>query len=101
MHVLQRAGLFAVQLVAALEVPFEGETALSVAMKHKGEAPRNPKTLNPAIPDDLAGVILKCLQKDKDKRYQTAAELGAELERIEKGIPTTERVAAVMSGVAR
>ncbi len=78
--------------MATGRVPFEGETALSVAMKHKGEAPQSPKSFNPSIPDDLAGVILKCLQKDKDKRYQTAAELGAELERIEKGIPTTERV---------
>jgi serine/threonine protein kinase/Flp pilus assembly protein TadD len=78
--------------MATGRVPFEGETALSVAMKHKGEMPRNPKQLNPNIPDDLSGVILKCLEKDKAKRYQTAAEVRLELEKIEKGIPTTERV---------
>jgi serine/threonine protein kinase/lipopolysaccharide biosynthesis regulator YciM len=78
--------------MATGRVPFEGETPLSVAMKHKGETPKNPKELNPNIPDDLSGVILRCLEKDKAKRYQTAAEVRSELEKIEKGIPTTERV---------
>jgi serine/threonine protein kinase len=78
--------------MATGRLPFEGETALSIAMKHKGEIPKNPKQLNPAVPDDLSSVILKCLTKDKEKRYQTAGELRAELDKIERGIPTTERV---------
>jgi serine/threonine protein kinase/tetratricopeptide (TPR) repeat protein len=78
--------------MATSRVPFTGETALSIAMKHKGETPEDPKHLNPGIPDDLSGVILKCLEKEKEKRYQTAGELHSELEKIEKGIPTTERV---------
>ena len=78
--------------MATGRVPFEGDTALSVAMKHKGEIPKSPKQFNPNIPDDLSGVILKCLEKDKAKRYQTAADVRSELEKIEKGIPTTERV---------
>ncbi|MDH4271199.1 MAG: protein kinase [Candidatus Aminicenantes bacterium] len=77
--------------MATSRVPFEGDTALSIAMKHKGEIPKNPKQLNPGIPDDLSGVILKCLEKDKAKRYQSAADVHAELDRIEKGLPTTER----------
>ena len=77
--------------MATSRVPFEGETALAVAMKHKGEAPKAPKQLNPHIPDDLSGVILKCLEKDNGKRYQSAPDLCAELDRIEKGLPTTER----------
>jgi len=79
--------------MATGRVPFEGETALAIAMKQKGETPKNPKGLNPHIPDDLAGVILKCLDKDRSRRYQTASDVRAELERIEKGLPTTERVA--------
>jgi serine/threonine protein kinase/tetratricopeptide (TPR) repeat protein len=79
--------------MATGRVPFEGETALSIAMKQKGETPNNPKRLNPHIPDDLSGVILKCLEKDRSQRYPTASEVRAELERIEKGLPTTERVA--------
>jgi serine/threonine protein kinase/Flp pilus assembly protein TadD len=78
--------------MATGKVPFEGETALSIAMKHKGEIPKNPRQFNRNIPEDLSSVILKCLDKDKAKRYQTAAEVEAELDRIEKGIPTTERV---------
>jgi serine/threonine protein kinase/Tfp pilus assembly protein PilF len=78
--------------MATGKVPFEGDTALSIAMKHKGEPPQNPKQLNPNVPVDLASVILKCLAKDKEKRYQSAMELYAELGKIEKGLPTAERV---------
>jgi len=73
-------------------VPFEGETPLSVAMKHKSEKPKDPKELNTQIPEDLNRMILKCMEKDKENRYQSAGELRSELENIEKGIPTTERV---------
>jgi serine/threonine protein kinase/tetratricopeptide (TPR) repeat protein len=72
-------------------VPFEGETALSVAMKHKGETPRNPKEFNAHIPEDLSALILKCLEKNKEKRFQSAEALGSELGNIARGLPTTER----------
>jgi len=74
------------------QLPFEGETALSVAMKHKGEIPTDPKELNPQIPGDLSRLILKCLEKDKENRYQDAEELSLELANIEMSIPTIERV---------
>jgi serine/threonine protein kinase/Tfp pilus assembly protein PilF len=73
-------------------VPFEGETPLSVAVKHKSETPQDPKEINAQIPDDLGQLILKCMEKDKDKRYQGADELLSELIKIEEGIPTTERI---------
>jgi serine/threonine protein kinase len=85
-------GIILYEMVAG-RVPFEGDTALSIAMKQKGEAPKNPQSLNPNLPDDLAGVILKCLEKDPPKRYPSAADLRAELEQVEKGLPTTERAA--------
>ena len=75
------------------QVPFEGDTPFTIGMKHKGEMPQNPKELNSQISDDLSSSILKCLEKDKEARYQSADELRSELERIEKGIPTTERTA--------
>jgi tetratricopeptide (TPR) repeat protein len=74
-------------------VPFEGDTPFTVGVKHKSEVPKNPKLFNPNIPDALSGVILKCLAKDKEKRYQTATDVRAELDRAEMGLPTTERVA--------
>ena len=73
-------------------VPFEGDTPLAIAVKHKTEGPRDPRLVNAQIPEDLSRVVLKCLEKDKEKRYQSADELHLELEKIEKGIPTTERV---------
>lgn len=72
--------------------PFEGDSALGIAMKHKGETPRDPKELNPQISDDLSSVILKCLEKEKGARYQRGADVRSELEKIEKGLPTTDRV---------
>jgi serine/threonine-protein kinase len=71
-------------------VPFEGDTPFTIGMKHKGEEPKDPKELNAQLPEDLNLVILRCLEKDKEKRYQSAGEVRAELTRIEKGIPTTE-----------
>jgi len=72
-------------------VPFEGDTSLTIAMKHKSEIPINPKEINAQIPEDLSHMILRCMEKDKEKRHQGAKEVFSELERIEKGIPTTEK----------
>jgi len=74
------------------KVPFEGETPLSVAMKHKMEAPRDPRDINPQLPESFTRVILRCLEKDRKKRYQSAEELLSELNGIEKELPTTKRV---------
>jgi len=73
-------------------VPFEGETPLGIAMKHKNELPKDPREFNAQIPEDLERVILNCMEKDKDKRYQSAGEVRSELDRIEAGMPTTERI---------
>jgi serine/threonine protein kinase/Tfp pilus assembly protein PilF len=72
-------------------VPFEGETPFTIGVKHKSELPQNPQELNSQLPGDFSQVILKCLEKSKDDRYQSAGEVRSELERIEKGLPTTER----------
>lgn len=73
-------------------LPFEGDTPLAIAMKHKGDIAKNPKEFNPQIPDNLSGVILKCLEKDKENRFQSAGEVKSELENIEQGLPTTDRI---------
>ncbi|MBD3413670.1 MAG: protein kinase, partial [Candidatus Aminicenantes bacterium] len=75
------------------QLPFEANTPFAVGMKHKGEIPKNPKDFNPQIPDDLSDVILRCLRKNKDTRYQSAGELRSELTKIEQGLPTTEQTA--------
>ncbi len=75
------------------QLPFEADTPFAVGVKHKSEKPIAPKELNSQIPDGLDRVILKCLEKQKQDRYQSAEEVLSELKRIEEGIPTTERTA--------
>ncbi|MDH5705118.1 MAG: protein kinase [Candidatus Aminicenantes bacterium] len=75
-------------------VPFEGETPLSVAMKHKSEEPPDPRAVNIQVPEGLSRVILKCMEKKREDRYQNAETFLSELSRVEKGLPTTERLAA-------
>ena len=72
-------------------LPFEGDTPLSVAVKQKSEPPPDPKSLNAQIPDELDRIILKCLEKPKEKRYQLVDEVLADLSRIEKDLPTTSQ----------
>jgi serine/threonine protein kinase/Tfp pilus assembly protein PilF len=86
-------GIILYEMLAG-RVPFEGETPLSIAHKHKYEPPADPRTLNRQVPETLSRLILRCLEKDKRKRYQTTEELRADLEKVEKGLPTTERIAA-------
>ena len=73
-------------------VPFEGDTPLSIAHQHRYEAPLEPKKLNPQISEDLSRVVLRCMEKDREKRYQSAADLGTDLERIKQGLPSTDRI---------
>ncbi|NOR11848.1 MAG: tetratricopeptide repeat protein, partial [Candidatus Aminicenantes bacterium] len=72
-------------------LPFEADTPLAVAMKHKSEAPPEPRSINPQVPADLSRLILRCLEKAREKRFQSAEGLLSELGKIEKGIPTTDR----------
>lgn len=71
-------------------VPFEGDTPFTVGVKHKSEMPKDPRDINAQIPEDLDRLILRCLEKDRDKRYRSAEDLRLELDKIEQGIPTTE-----------
>jgi eukaryotic-like serine/threonine-protein kinase len=73
-------------------VPFEGDTPFSIGLKHKSELPKDPKEFNPQLPDELSRVILKCLEKDKTLRYQSAEDIRSGLENIEAGLPSTEKI---------
>ncbi len=72
------------------KVPFEGKIALTIALKHTTEKPENPREINDQVPEDLSNVILKCMQKNKERRYQKAGELLSDLDKIEKDVPTRE-----------
>jgi serine/threonine protein kinase len=64
------------------QAPFEGDTPQSVANKHKHETPQEPKEVNVKISDEFNFLILKCLNKEKNQRYQNTDELLSELENV-------------------
>lgn len=69
-------------------LPFEGETAVSIALKHmQGDVPR-PTKYNPAISPMLEECLLTALQKDPNKRYDTVGDFISEL-KIAQGFTTT------------
>ena len=83
-------GVILYEMIAG-RVPFDGDTALSIALKHKTEKPLDPIDFNAQMPLELNRVILKCMEKDKEKRYQDAKELLSDLSKIEDGITNKER----------
>lgn len=74
------------------QVPFQGDTPFAVAMKHKSEAPPHPAKFNAQVPEKLSRIILKCLEKDKHKRYQSAGELLSDMVSTEKTLSVADRV---------
>ena len=60
-------------------VPFDGETSVSVALKHVSEDPKSVRLTRPGISRALDEVVMRALAKDSAKRYQTAAEMAADL----------------------
>lgn len=63
-------------------LPFPGESPLQIVVNHMQNAPPRPRSIKPSLPEDLEAVILKCLEKDRDKRYQTVEELTEALNAI-------------------
>jgi len=63
-------------------VPFEGDTSFSVALKHKTEMPKDPCELNAQIPESISHLILRCMQKKREDRYQSVKEILDELKHI-------------------
>lgn len=74
------------------EVPFEGDTPMSVVQKQRNMAPPDPRNINSQIPEELSRLILRCLEKERGKRYQDAEEVLEEIRQIQKGVPTTDRI---------
>ena len=75
-------------------VPFEGETPLSIALKHRTEAPVDPKTFNTQISTGFSRIILRCLEKRREDRYQSAEEILEDIGRVERGQSTSWTPAA-------
>ncbi|MGI8910044.1 MAG: Stk1 family PASTA domain-containing Ser/Thr kinase [Rubrobacteraceae bacterium] len=71
------------------ELPFRGDSPITVSMKHINEPPPPPKELNPDLPEGVNALVLKLLAKDPDDRYADAEDLIEDLERMKAGIPPT------------
>ncbi|ABS32582.1 Stk1 family PASTA domain-containing Ser/Thr kinase [Clostridium botulinum] len=65
------------------KVPFDGESPVSVAVKHIQNEVVAPKEIDDKIPESLNSLVLKCLEKNPVKRYQTIKNLEEDLARIE------------------
>lgn len=63
-------------------VPFNADSPVSVALKHIQEAPVPPKDINSSIPNSLNNLILKAIEKEPIKRYQSIREMLSDLEKI-------------------
>ncbi|MGL5379788.1 Stk1 family PASTA domain-containing Ser/Thr kinase [Clostridium sp.] len=65
-------------------LPFEGDSPVTIALKHLQETPKPPKELNLSLPDSLNKLILKCVEKEPIKRYQSAKEIILDLQKIQE-----------------
>lgn len=93
------ADLYAVGIVLyemlSGRVPFEGEAAVTVAMRHVQEAPEALTDRNPLVPDALESVVMRALAKDPTQRYQSADQMGIELDRVRQGLPISDETSVI------
>ena len=72
--------------MATGKVPYEGDSPISVALKHIQEDILPPRSINPTIPVSLENIIMKCVQKSQLDRYNNASELLRDLRKVKYSI---------------
>lgn len=70
--------------MATGKLPFDGESPVTIALKHIQEEPVPPKQINLRVPESLNALILKAMSKDPNKRYQNAKEVITDLQKIKE-----------------
>ena len=78
-------------------LPFHGESSAVICEQILNRAPAPPLRLNPEIPSELERIIHKALEKDRDLRYQHAADMRSDLQRLKRDLETG-RASAISSG---
>ena len=100
---LYSAGVVLYEMLTG-KVPFTGDSAIEIAMRHVNDLPDPPSALRPEIPQELDQIVLRALAKDPADRYQTAEEFIEDLERFEAGLPisraTSTAATALLAGAA-
>lgn len=81
--------------------PFVGADTTAVLQQVIHSEARSPRKLQPDLSRDLETICLKCLEKEPDRRYQSAAEVGAELARVIDGRPIQARPVSAPARLAR
>jgi len=84
-------------------LPYEGTTGFEVLRKHAQEPLPPPKSVDPALSDELCAIIERMMKKEPAQRYQTAEELIADLNRAEPRVrtrATVQRPRSMLSRVA-
>lgn len=91
--------------------PFDADTPLAILMKHLNDPLPLPTHLDATIPASIEQVVLKCLEKDPENRFQSADELMVAIDETFKGLSSKERSSipppsgftefAVLSGTSR
>jgi len=81
-------------------VPFRGDTSALIFQAILDRAPVSPIRLNPDLPPKLEDIINKALEKDRNLRYQHAADIRADLQRLKRDTDTGRAVAASSGSVA-
>ena len=66
------------------KLPFEADSLVSVAIKQIQSQPTLPRSINPDIPEGLQDIVMRAMQKDAAKRYQSAAEMLHDIEEFKK-----------------
>jgi eukaryotic-like serine/threonine-protein kinase len=85
-----RTDIYAIGIIlyemATGQVPFDADNLMGILTKHLYEEAIAPREVNPELPEGLETVILKCITKNADQRYQTMSEVMADLEQLEAGL---------------
>jgi eukaryotic-like serine/threonine-protein kinase len=81
-------------------LPFRGDTSALIFQAILDRAPTSPVRLNPDLPLKLEDIINKALEKDRNLRYQHAADIRADLQRLKRDTDTGRAVAASSGSVA-
>jgi serine/threonine protein kinase/Flp pilus assembly protein TadD len=78
--------------MATGQLPFQGETSAVVFNRILNESPEPISKKNPKAPAELSRLVAKALEKDRDFRCQTAAEIRADLKRLKRDMDSSSRV---------
>ena len=75
-------------------LPFTGDTMMQIVLSHIRNPPPAPRSVNPRVPERLEAIILKCIDKDPNHRYQTVGDLLDDLDEVSSSVGSSSATAA-------